>query len=197
MPIQVLVGMPSHGTMPTKAAMSIAGLMKQTTVMTGFLVVEGSVLPQNREILVEWAVKERFTHLFFLDSDILCDGDVINRLLAHNLLIVGAPYMKRAEPSYPVVMEKRENGEIGSIGKFGKMPDVLFSAYAQGLGCCLIDLDVFKKIERPYFAFVYSPGGVLIHGEDIHFFEQATKAGIQNFVDPTIKVRHIGEKIYA
>src|SRR5438132_9432367 len=196
MQVQVLIGMPSHGTMPTKAVMSIAGLAKNTTVMTGFLVVEGSVLPQNREILVEWAIKERYSHLFFLDSDILCDGDTINRLLAHNLEIVGAPYNKRSTPSYPVVMEKRENGEIGSVGKFGKMPEELFSAYAQGLGCVLIDLKVFDKIERPYFAFVYSPGGVLIHGEDIHFFEQATKAGIKNWVDPTIKVRHIGEAIY-
>src|SRR5438105_592713 len=196
MPLQVMIGMPSHGTMPTKAAMSVAGLMKQTTVMTGFLVVEGSILPQNREILVEWALKERYTHLFFLDSDILCDGDVINRLLAHKLEIVGAPYNKRAIPSYSVVMEKRENGEIGSITKFGAMPDALFSAYAQGLGCCLIDVEVFKKTERPHFAFVYSPEGILIHGEDVFFFEQATRAGIKNWVDPTIKVRHIGEALY-
>jgi GT2 family glycosyltransferase len=77
-----------------------------------------------------------------------------------------------------------------------RIPSTLFEAYFVGTGVCLINMDVFKKLKAPYFAFTVDKNGQVANGEDGTFCDKARKAGYRVWCDPTISVGHLGEYSY-
>ena len=149
---------------------------------------------EARRICVEEAQSVKASHLFFMDSDMMMPGDTLNKLLAHNKMIVGCSYNERRLPLVHTVKVKDENG-LKSVASTD-LPKHLFKCYALGMGCLLIDMRVFDTIEKPWFFFSSFSDGRMDYGEDVWFCEQAHKAGIDVWCDPTFQPRHIGEFAY-
>jgi len=57
-----------------------------------------------------------------------------------------------------------------------------------GLGCCLIDMQVFKDIERPWFKWEMKDD----ISEDFYFFELAKKHGYNTHIFTDVKLSHLG-----
>ena len=142
-------------------------------------------IEKMRNSIVNGAVESKCTHLLFLDSDMIFPPDVIPRLLAHELNIVGALTFKRYPPFNPIMME----GEELKLKYIWPYEEGLVRVDATGTGCLLINMDVFKKIKKPYFK-QRSVNGMPI-GEDVGFCYKAGNAGFDIFVDTTIKTIHI------
>ncbi len=66
-----------------------------------------------------------------------------------------------------------------------------------GTGLLLIDLNVFtstlRKLKEPWFLFGRNKEGEVAIGEDQWFCGTARDAGYKVWIDPTIRVGHIGE----
>jgi hypothetical protein len=142
-----------------------------------------------RNELVEKAKIADATHIFMLDTDQIYPQDVFLRLAAHEKDIVAAKVHRRRPPFDPILLR-------GSIDKFDAVPDEewtkggLVEVDATGFGCVLISMEVFKAIEKPWFAFdLYNRSSPV--GEDIYFYDKAKKAGFDVFVDCDIKIGHI------
>ena len=60
----------------------------------------------------------------------------------------------------------------------------------------LVNTEVFKKMERPWFAFKYHESGMCEEGEDWYFCRKAKEMGYEVWCNPTISIKHIGEKEY-
>ena len=56
----------------------------------------------------------------------------------------------------------------------------------------VINTKVFS-MPRPWFAFTYNENGMCIEGEDWFFCKKAAKHGFETWVDPTVKVGHLGD----
>jgi hypothetical protein len=72
-------------------------------------------------------------------------------------------------------------------------PEAITRCNGLGMGFTLFKLDMFKKIERPWFETKqsYEPGtGVKCYTQDLYFFEKATKAGFKFGCDSRAKVGH-------
>ena len=69
------------------------------------------------------------------------------------------------------------------------LPDNLFKATKIGFGCVLVKMEVFDKMEWPYWKFEYQKGDV-IYGEDIYFGYKAIKTGYDLWIDPKVKCEH-------
>lgn len=151
---------------------------------------------ENRNWIAAQATNGGCSHLFFVDDDMVFDINVLCELLKHDKDIVGAVYMTKYEQQAPVVEYLDD-----------KRPNELFKCAAIGTGCLLIKTDVFKRIPQTYrekdgqkscgwFNYVWNDNGSVRMSHDWLFCKHARECGYEVWADPTIKVGHIGQKIF-
>lgn len=140
------------------------------------------------------------THLLMLDSDVLPPPDLIDRLLAHKLPVVGGWYRKKE--SFHV---KNLDGVINTIQRpvvydFDKWDEEkkkfvyrermkegvgLEKVDGMGAGCWMIRRDAAEKIGKSPFSFEFG-------GEDLTFCRALIDAGFDIYVDWSLACAHAG-----
>lgn len=187
-PIRVHLGIGCQGTVMSKTLSSIMGILIKSKFdgkITGYSMRQGGDIVSARTFCVQDAIEKNATHIFFFDSDMSFPEDTLDRLLAHDKDIVTVEYNRRRLPAESVTtpLEARSETE-------------LYKARNIGGGCLLIKLSVFEKIAKPWFLFARNKEGAVVMGEDTWFANTARDVGIDSWIDPTIKVGHIGEYIF-
>lgn len=186
MPLRVHIGIGCQGTVMSKTLASIMGvLITSHDKVTGYSMRQGGDIVSARTFCVQDAIEKKATHVFFVDSDMQFPADTLERLLAHDKEIVTVEYNRRKLPPESVTtpLEARSETE-------------LYKARNIGGGCLLIKLSVFEKVAKPWFNFGRDSKGSVKIGEDTWFANTARDAGIDSWIDPTIKVGHVGEYLF-
>jgi hypothetical protein len=183
----ILIGVPSRGEISARTANDIIALICNAGIPLAVNFAVGSVLPGNRELLAEQALEMGASHLFFLDSDMAFPPDTLNRLLAHGKPIIGANAVTRKGLIHPNA-GGFDGLPVYSGGKAG-----IEKVLTVGAGCLLIDCEVFKALEKPWFMFYYRPG-IGHGGEDAYFCRNADVIGFETWIDHDLsqEVKHIG-----
>lgn len=184
----ITVGIPSYDHIKTECVMSLVALAMNSDLPLHFVFNQGIYIDYNRNQLVTAAIENGSTHLMFIDSDIAFPTDGISRLLAHDKDIVGGYYNTR-RGNIPVRILKD-----GHITVPDTVPSEMFRCHVLPTGFMLIRLAALEKLAPPYFATITHTKGTI--GEDVVFCKNATDAGIEIYCDPTIKLGHVGKKIY-
>ncbi len=152
-----------------------------------FCTIEAQPADYSRNLGVRRFRESRHSHIFFLDSDVVPPDDSLALMLAAGRPIVCGVY--------PLLLGRRlctsvaKRNDTGELEFLGELPGQPFEVDAAGMGCCLIERSVFDRLEYPWFTFRHQPGGG-ITGEDIHFFEQAARAGLKPLVIPQVQCSH-------
>jgi hypothetical protein len=187
--VKVIIGMPCTEMMKAKTAHAIGCLTIGDPTIVDFLMMQSCDIASARMWLVRRSIELRATHLLFVDSDMLFPTDTLKRLLAHDKDIIGVEYNKRKFPLETVTAyfpntEKSET-EPYKVG-------------VAGTGVMLIKLSLFSdpKLDKNWFSFGRNAKGENVIGEDGWFCNTARDAGYDVWVDPTIKVLHLGEYGY-
>lgn len=181
--MKLAIGIPHTGTIKAQTVFSLMRALKGASYEYYVIFREGSILPRNRETIVEEAIKHGCTHLLFVDSDMFFEKDAIQRLIDRKVDVVGVDYMTRKHPSESTVNH--------IPGQEGDLRQVLSVA----TGFMLIDLSIMKNIKKPWFAYEFNEGEIA-KGEDYWFCDRVREATHCVWVDLTIKVGHIGDFIY-
>jgi hypothetical protein len=155
----------------------------------------GGPIDAVRNDLVLKAMMCDCTHIWMTDTDQVYPQDTLMRLLEHDVDIIAAKVHKRYPPYDPILLR-------GTLANFDVVPDEEWSkdggqiieVDATGFGSVLINMEVFEKIERPWFQFDISrPTGPV--GEDIAFYLKARAAGFRVLVDCSIKIGHLSRMV--
>ena len=191
---KIIIGVPCSDAeaMRAQTAQSIGGAIIGANGLVVDMVLRRSCdIVSNRTWLVNDAIQKGATHILFVDCDMVFPYDVIPRMLAHKKEIVSVEYNKREFPL------------TGLSEPMGEKNDTLYEAHHTGMGLMLIDLKIFEKLgiaedgkRTPWFNFGRDSQGGLVMGEDVWFSNVARDSGYQTWVDPTIKVGHLGEHIF-
>jgi choline kinase len=148
----------------------------------------------GRNDCVRIAQEKGATHLFFLDSDMMFPGETLERLLSHKKEIVGCIYSRRVAPFTNLGTPKDK-----AMSKVGG-DTVLLEMDMVATGCLLIDMSVFKRIDKPYFQRPMREinGQLEPMGEDVHFCERMRVAGYKLWADVPLSahIGHIGTAVY-
>lgn len=187
--IKVIIGLPCSEMMKSKTAHAIGCMMVGDDTITDFLMVQSCDIASNRMWLVKEAIKNGATHLLFVDSDMLFPTDTLKRLLARDKDIIAVDYNKRKFPLETVT------AYMPGVEKSETEP---FKVGIAGTGVMLIKLDIFNnpKMDKNWFSFGRNAEGKNVIGEDGWFCNTARAAGYDIWIDPTIKVVHLGEYGY-
>jgi len=130
--------------------------------------------------------------LMMCDVDQVYHPKTITRLLSHNLPVVGALVHRRYPPFDSLMLKMVKTDEVRNAyvpideWKDGSLVEV----DATGGGCLMFNMEVFRKLPRPWFKMQKNPDGSTI-GEDIGFCMELKKAGYRIFVDTSVPAGHL------
>lgn len=188
-PVKIILAMACQDIIRAKTAHAIACATIGDPNIVDFLMMQSCDIVSSRTWLVQQAIEKGATHICFIDSDVLFPADTIKKLLAHDKDIVACDYNKREFPLKSVVTQLQESEQSETQ---------LYRAAVAGAGMLLINLRVFTEKEwtGPYFNFGRDKFGRHVLGEDAWFCHSARDLGYDTYIDPSIKVYHLGEYGY-
>ena len=193
--MKIAIIIPTADTVSTDFAMSLARLTPSAVLAGDVMQIvvinpRSSLVQKGRWHGVLQALNAGAEKILFIDSDQTFPHDALFKLLKHRKKIVGATYRLRQEEVEYTARDKK--GErVDFTNRKG-----LHQVASNGLGFCLIDAEVFEKIDEPWFNVTFADDRWT--SEDETFCKAAEAAGYKVWVDAdlTKKVGHVGTKVY-
>jgi len=155
---------------------------------------------ESRQYFVDKALSENvYTHILFLDDDILLPLDAVSKLVEANADFISANYVKRNPLLESTATRLVPNDKLvwtQSIIEPTQGDYRILDANCVGLGAALVDVDVFRKVPAPFFEFrwEYNPDGSrkrLLVGEDSTFCQKAMMHGVMPKIIPGLSPVHV------
>lgn len=140
------------------------------------------------------------THLFLTEMDMILPLDTITKLAALDKPIASGLYFLRGGGGEPCLYVPSPVRPV--LNKFPHTPVGIFPTETPfklakaggccGLGCVLIKREVFEAIEPPWFDLKEkNPRTQEGYGSDMYFYTKVKEAGIEVWIDPTVRCGHI------
>lgn len=199
--MKILIGIPTNRQIQPQTVLSLANMIEKSKreheLM--FLIASGGyTIAENRNYLCVQAIKNKCDYVMMIDDDMIFPPETLNSLIGADKDYVGVIAHSRTLPAMPVVTPFNIE-EISLTDKLMgniKFPDTLFKVKGVGGSVTLLKTSVLDKLEKPWYGFKSHDTGMTRVGEDYWFCEALTKAGIDIWVDPSLKIGHIGNYIY-
>ena len=183
----VVIGIPTFGMVSVYWTMQLLGLFQGGKPMNRAIEmqpVKGHRVDEARNMIVEYALsKPECSHVFFLDDDVIIPPHTLITLLAHERPIVSGLYFGKSDAPQPLLL-----GAPGTGPKTDWTPGDVVECYGHGMGCTLIDTEVFRVVESPWFKTTEGDEGT--QTEDLYFLEKAAEHGYTGCVDTGILGLH-------
>ena len=188
---RVCVLIPSGDKWEANFGYDLARCMAYTAsagVSLNIYIVSGSMLPQNRDLLVKAGQESGATHYMWFDDDMRFPKDSILRLLEHDKEIVCANYRFRTRPKQFVSYTKGK-GYIRTTKKSKGLEKVT----SIGFGVLMTKASAWEKIERPWFVIGHNEKTDEYIDEGAFCCLKWYQAGVDIWIDHdlTKEVKHI------
>ena len=190
------IGIPCPTRLMTReTALAVASLVKPMFGNPVYYSPDSLEVGEARNRMVEMALRDGVEWMFFIDYDVAPPMNALVKLMSLNVDIASGVYHLKTIPSYPLIMV---NGWKYAFDDYDYGD--LIEADGCGMGCTLIKMDVFRKIEPPWFKTVpgyldANPAVALPHlTEDIYFCKKAKKAGFRIVVDTMVQANHVDSR---
>lgn len=163
-----------------------------------FAITQSSLIYDARNILSVQAITGGFDRVMWLDSDMIFEPDLMERLskdMDEGYDLVSGLYFTRKPPHRPVIYDgcrtfiQDGKTRCAAILYEDYPKNSVFEIEACGFGGVLCTVDLLNRI-REKFGTPFSP----IHGfgEDLSFCIRAREVGARMVCDSSIKMGHIG-----
>ena len=199
----VAICVPSSGICQAFFTQSLANLVNECKgkslndigpVQFILIMQQGSVIHQNRETLVDNAIKANADYILFLDDDMAFHHDAFWSALGRRQPVVVTNYPQRQFPIKFTCLEKDGVTQIQTTEKSTGIQSIGFA----GFGFALIHTSVFTDLPKPWFLPKYSHTQNLYTTEDYPFYEKVHQSGHSVFLDHDASklLAHCGQHLY-
>lgn len=185
--ISVLVGCPLPPTFRADARL-IGSLESWRTKKVITYYPSSTAAEIGYDMIVNFAkrIEPKPTHILFVDYDVLPRFGTLKRLLSHDKDIISGVYPIMQKFKLTWCLSREETFEMMNIKD---LPNNPFKVKVACNGMLLVKMEVFNKLEWPYWKTDYMENGGKM-GPDIYFFEKASAAGYDLWVDPKVQCGH-------
>lgn len=148
-----------------------------------------------RDSAIAGALRDGFSHVLFLDADMVWPTDVLVQMLRHHDAgIVGGLYLLKGPPYSPVHLGQIAETKDG-VNHYVYQTEYgtdLVDVNVLGMGCTLIPLEAVRRMgARPWFLYEDDGEGWPRVSEDVPFCRRAKACGVPVLFDPTVKCGHV------
>lgn len=185
-PMRLLIAVPCTEYMHADFTLSLLrltehlnreGIPYHTEIKTGTLVYLA------RNSLACKAINEGYTHILFLDSDMIFDETLVEDLMFCGKDFVCGAFQSRRPPYGSCVFTSLKPAE--RVKEYGIEP---FRAAGCGMACTIISTEILKTVQNGY-GNCFTPTEEF--GEDLAFCWRANRTGAELWCDPAVRVGHI------
>lgn len=207
--ISIMVGMPIHHYVENFTLMCVDATVERLGKKgIPFHRISTLGMPDvakaRNQIIEEFLGDKRYTHLMWIDSDMVWDPEAVEALIDLNVPVASCLVTKKGPP-FDVTMFKLmlpdENSKFMDtyFVRYGEYPmDRPFKIPNSGIGTAfmLIAREVIEKMEQPYFCGFVNPADKKLKGTDFYFCVQILKNGYEVVYDPRPNVYHVGKCLF-
>jgi len=191
--MKLLIAVPTLDTVPVDFLVSLTDLtnkLKDDGVDFKLRIESGTLVYFAREHLTRYAITEKFTHVLWLDSDMVFNEQTFEDLRdCGKEIVTGIAHSRRPPYSSCLFTEIYPGVEKWKGNTYPMMP---FTVAACGMACCLVAVEVLEAV-RAKFGTAFQPTDV--YGEDVAFCWRATQCGYKIWVEPGCRVGHVGRTV--
>lgn len=146
----------------------------------------GTLVYHARDALARAAMNGDFTHVLWLDSDMVFTPTIVDDLLFCGAPMVSGVYHARRKPYVSCIFSDVENA---NRYKYGEYPGEPFEIAGCGFGAVLMKIEVIEQVWVK-FGQLFLPTARL--GEDLAFCDRVKTVGYKIFCDPSVMCGHVG-----
>ena len=188
--MKLLIGIPTLDFVHVefmKCLMALLMKLKDDKVNFELNIESGTLVYAARERIAHKAINEHFTHVLWLDSDMVFSPNILEDLMFCGKPFVTGIYHARRK-GYASCIFKTIDLNV-KVERFEEYPSEPFQIAGCGFGCVLIETSILESVcINKNQCFVPLPG----YGEDIAFCKRATELGHKIWCEPSVVCGHIG-----
>lgn len=195
---RILIAIPTGTGIEADTFRSIYNLIVPEGYVTDFEYFYGYSVTQVRNLIVHFALENKYDYVLFVDSDIVLPRETLVDLLTTKYPIATGVYRQRKEPAVYELYLKDETGAENNITpeQYLSIDMDAFEVDGCGFGGVLVDCKVLDAMEYPHFKYKEAISFEETVSEDIYFCNKAKAAGFKIACVRDLTYGHIGKVTY-
>ncbi len=189
--MKLLIAVPTLDSVPVEFCESLAGLAKRLTedgVDFTLKFESGSLVYLAREALGRAAVAGRYSHVLWLDSDMVFTPDLLDALaFSGRPFVSGIAHSRRGNHSSCLFKSLTPAVERWTAAEY---PRDTFQVAACGFAAVLMEVKVLEAVHERGFPWFLPLDGF---GEDVAFCWRAGQVGYKPWAEPGARLGHVGK----
>lgn len=188
--MKLLIGVPCMDFVHVEFLNSLTRLLmklKDDGINFELDIESGTLVYMARDRIAHKAINEQFTHVLWLDSDMVFSPNILDDLMFSGKPFVSGIYQARRK-GYDSCIFKTIDINV-KVERFDEYPKETFEIAGCGFGCVLIETEILKDVcLNKGECFCPLPN----YGEDIAFCKRASELGHKIYCEPSVVCGHIG-----
>ena len=195
MAVRLLIAIPTTDYVHADFVVSLSKLqceLGRRRIAYDVEVMAGTLVYFARNRLANKAINEHYTHVLWLDSDMVFNEQVVDDLMEVGKDMVCGAFVSRRPPYGPCVYTSIEKNHVTQVKDWGLKP---FRVDGCGFATVLTSVDLLQAVTQQ-FGTCFQPTDY--YGEDLAFCWRVKQIGREIWCDPTVRVGHIAHvPVYA
>ena len=188
--MKLLIAIPCMDTVPVFFMKSLIDLTKKLTadgVDYTVAIESGTLVYMARERLAGKAVNQHYTHVLWLDSDMVFEPELLEDLQFCGKDFVTGIAHGRRKPFVSCLFKNIDLNHL-ELWKLEEYPDSAFEIAGCGMACCLMTSDIIRQVMIANGT-AFNP--IQQYGEDLSFCKRVAALGIKMYAEPAVRLGHV------
>ena len=189
--MKLLIAIPTMDTVPVPFLQSLVNLVQRLdreNLAYEVAIESGTLIYMARDRLASKAVNGGFTHVLWLDSDMVFSDAIVEDLQFSGKSFVSGIAHGRRSPFISCLFKSLDLSAL-ERWELKDYPHDTFEVAGCGMACVLMETKILNEVFLK-FNTCFMP--LLSYGEDLSFCKRAVSLGYRIYAEPTVRLGHVG-----
>ena len=187
--MRLLIGIPSTDFLHVEFVKSLTNLvlrLREDEIDFTVHFETGTLVYVARDNIASKAINGGFTHVLWLDSDMVFTDDFLDSLMFCGKSFVAGIFQSRRKGYHSALFK---NLDIDNLERFEEYPHGTFEIAGCGFAGVLIETEILRQVMVNHGT-CFLP--MKMYGEDLAFCKRAVDMGYKIYAEPTAVMGHVG-----
>ena len=188
--MKLLIAIPTMDTVPVEFMKSLLALTRRLTadgIAYDIEIESGTLVYMARDKLASHALRSDYTHVLWLDSDMVFPDNILDDLMFCGKDFVSGIAHSRRKPFVGCLFKSINLSNL-ERWKLEDYPKETFEVAGCGMACVLITTEIIREVLLKHGT-AFTP--FQSYGEDLSFCKRVTDLGYHIYAEPTVRLGHM------